>query len=505
MLIEYLQILWRRKWVIILTTVITVGAAAAVTTLMPTQYEASTRLRVMTPSTGGLDYLQRDIDYAVRLMNTYAEKVTSDDVLNVVMERLELDERPEIAVEVLANTELMVVTATASEPELAQQIANTTADVMVEQIETAGDEPLQTLAVLEAQMEEVSQNLEEARRRLGAALSATPQNPQEVAVAQSEVDLQVQIYSGLMNQYTSAKAVYAPVSNQLTVFQRAEPPTAPSRPNRMLNLIIGLALGLVAGVSLALLFENLDTRLHSVQQIEAVAGLPVIGAIPKARGNSLILNNTMQEQAFRRLRHNVLSLQSNASYRSNGHHPEDIPPVERTLLITSASPREGKSTVAVNLGLALARVGRKVVLIDANLQRPALHRPFNLENEVGLSSVLLDNVRPEEVIQPTEDACLFVMTTGPETTSAMEMLDLATMTGMVEHLSESFDYVLLDSPALWGDADAIALAPAVEGVVVVTELGTTHEETLRTAVQELETIHARTLGIVANRTSSGKW
>ena len=475
------------------------------TTLMATEYEASVKLRIMTPSTGGLDYLQRDIDYAVRLMNTFAERVTSDGVLFEVMDRVDLDERPEVQVNILENTELMVVTVTAPSAEQAQQIANEIGTVMVEQSQASGEVPVQVLSVLEEQLAATTADLEAARDGLSRTIARDPNNAQAIAVAQSEVTLQTTIYARLVDQITTAKAVYSPDANQLTIFQEAELPTAPSKPNRMLNIIIGLALGLVAGVSLALLFENIYTRLHSVGQVEVLSGLPVIGTIPKSRRGQIILKSAAQEQAFRRLRHNVLSLQSSSGRnRSNGQYLDEEQP-ERTLLITSASAHEGKSTVTANLGLALARVGRRVVLIDAHLQRPALNLAFDLPNEIGPSHVLLEDTALEDAIQETSNACLFVMASGPEAASAMELLDLSTMNRVVEQLADSFDYVILDSPALWGDADAVALAPAVEGVLMVIQMGDTREETLRTAIQELETIHARTLGIVANWTNGSNF
>jgi len=184
-------------------------------------------------------------------------------------------------------------------------------------------------------------------------------------------------YAALVEQYEQVRVREAMRANMLSVVEPAVDPQPPSKTRQALKIVMGSMVGLAGGVGLAFLLENLDTTLYTTEQIAEAAALSALGKIPTARRkppSAFFNGNSPQGEAFRRLRANVLALDQDVTLR--------------TLLVTSAEPREGKSTVVANLAFAIARSGRKVIVVDADLRLPTLHKIFGLSNETGLSSVL---------------------------------------------------------------------------------------------------------------------
>jgi len=258
--------------------------------------------------------------------------------------------------------------------------------------------------------------------------------------------------------------------------------------------MLGALVGLAGGTGLAFLFENLDTTLYTVEQVRAIAGLPVLGRIPvvkihKLRGQGSIAiytnGDSPQAEAYRLLRTNILSLNCDT-------------PLKR-LLITSAEREEGKTTLVANLAQAMAQAGRKVVAIDADLRIPALHKVFELPNEVGLSSVLEQQATLEEALQDAGIPGLQVLTSGPLPSNPTELLGTPEMGLLVHQLVQESDMVLLDTPSLLAVADAVVLAPVVDGVTVVVGLGQTRREAFEAALKQLADVKARPVGVIVNR------
>jgi capsular exopolysaccharide synthesis family protein len=416
----YLEILWRRKWVIAVTVAVTVLVTLIGTLMMTPQYEASTTLRVLTATSGSEDWVDYDVGYTNRLMNTYVEIATSRPVLGELVRRLGLNEPPQIEVEILPDTELMRITVEDPNPIVAREAANALAEILV------------------AQSEELY-----TRKRTRGFIS---------------------------------------------VVEPAVVPSAPSKPRKKINIALGFMVGLAGGVGLALLFENLDTTLYTVEQIKEVAELPTLGKIPTARRQRQIVffnGDSPQGEAFRRLRTHIFTLDRDAPLQ--------------TLLVTSAEPKEGKSTIVANLALAIAQSGRKVIVVNGDLRRPTLHRIFDLSNEIGLSSILKQEATLDEAAQDSKIPGVQVLTSGPLPSNPAELLGSPQMTTLIEQLVQQFDMVVLDTPSLLAVTDAAVLAPAVDGVVLVVERAQARGEAVRAAHQQLVAVKARSIGVVVNR------
>jgi capsular exopolysaccharide synthesis family protein len=265
-------------------------------------------------------------------------------------------------------------------------------------------------------------------------------------------------------------------------------PSSPVRPNTKLNLALAVVLGLALGVGLAFVAEYLDTRLYTTERIEEVTSLPVLGRIPytrKWRGNVLSGGRSAHPEAYRRLRTNIYMLAQEARLR--------------TILVTSAGPGEGKSTIVTNLALTMTQSGIRVIAVDGDLRRPTLHRMFGLPNKVGLSNVLEQQTTFEEAAQHGGPLGLRVLTSGPSPHNPAELLGSSEMTALLEELAERFDAVLLDSPALLAVADAAVLAPRADGVFLVVGRAQEGGRAVQAARQQLSDVKARLLGVVVNR------
>ncbi len=191
----------------------------------------------------------------------------------------------------------------------------------------------------------------------------------------------------------------------------------------------------------------------------------------------------MQEEAFRRLRTNFLLVGQG----------------EKTFLITSADPSEGKSTISGNLAISIAQTGRTVVLVDSDMRIPTVHKLFGLPNIQGLSNVLSREASVEALIQPTIQAGLSIITSGPRPSDPAELLGSHMMSDLIAQLEQRFDVVLLDTPSLLAVADTTVLAQVVDGVLLVVGRTRARREAVLAAQNELLKINVHPIGVVVNR------
>lgn len=283
----------------------------------------------------------------------------------------------------------------------------------------------------------------------------------------------------------------SPVS--IRTVQPAVVPQDRATPQPAKILFLGIGGGLSVGVLGAVLRELLDTKIRSRTEVESVTDRPVLGSVPKSRDLQrtpvFIQGNGRGAfaEAFRALRTNLRFL----GQSSTG----------RVFVITSANPGEGKTTTTVNLAAALMEGGARVAVVDCDLRRPAVAARLDMENNAGLTDVLIGRAELDDVAQPW-GATGTVLPTGPLPPNPADLLASAGMTEILAALAATNDYVIVDTPPLLPVTDAAVLAAASSGAIVVTAAGKSHTHELRDALAVLERADAHTLGIAVTMTKT---
>lgn len=297
-------------------------------------------------------------------------------------------------------------------------------------------------------------------------------------------------------------------------------PTKPVRPHKVRNLLLALALGMLVGIAVAFGREHLDNTIHTVDEVELITGVPVLGMIPHMKNHQLTngrrkilpgrtrsgapaARDTQQDYASRLIvsgdTQNTVaeafrSLRTNITFAT----PDQVP---RTIVVTSSREGDGKTTSVVNLAAAFAHQGLKVLLVDSDLRRGVLHKVFKLPKRPGLSNVLVENLALEEVIHSVAidaDVNLDVMTSGTYPPNPAELLGSSRLRSALDSLAKLYDVVLIDSPPLTVVTDAAVIAPYVDGVLVVARASQTEVGALEFAMMQLRNVNARVKGTILN-------
>ena len=466
---RYFNILWRRMWVIILTVVVTMAVVIIGTYLQTPIYQSSTKLRIAITAGSSLSYY--DYVNADRLMNTYIEIATGESVLAELVKKLNLSKPPNIKAEILSNTELIKITVEDPNPNMAATAAYTLANILItqsRQLYSGGG--ISSTEVLGKQLAIAKDGVDLTQQKYQQLLIQTPAAPDEIAVAEQALNMQQNTYATLLAQYEEASIRETMQANMVTIVEPATVPLTPSKPRVILNYALGLVMGLIGGMGLAFLFENLDTTLHTQDEIESITKLPALAKIPKANKKQLDISKngtTSFAESFRNLATKIQII--------NLQQPNKI------LLIMSAEPRQGKSMIVSNLAFALAETGKKVVAVDCDMRLPRLHRLFHLSNQYGLSDVLTRKAGLIKSLQKSQYKGVSVLTSGQPIDHPSQVLGSPEMAKLIDRLCQKFDYVLLDSPAILSFADTEILAYIANGLILVVRRAYTKRESVQMA------------------------
>jgi capsular exopolysaccharide synthesis family protein len=304
-----------------------------------------------------------------------------------------------------------------------------------------------------------------------------------IALRQKEIDL-----TGVMK------------TNNVRVLERAVLPGGPVSPKPMQNLGIGLLVGLAAGLALALLIEALDNTLKTQASVESLLGVPVLGLIPIIGGKQ---EDKDEPEALRErdlgvyLDPRSLAAECCRSIRTNILFMSPDHPL-RTLVVTSPSPQEGKTTTAVNLAVTMAETGGRVLLIDTDLRRPRLHRSFGVPNQVGISTVIVGKSTLDEAIKSTDVPNLDVLPCGPTPPNPSELLHTGRFAQVLAECATRYERVILDSPPCSAVTDPAVLGNVADGVLLVVQAGSTTRDAATHARRHLASAKARLLGVILN-------
>jgi len=315
----------------------------------------------------------------------------------------------------------------------------------------------------------------------------------EYSVLARDVESGRQIYDSLLQRAKETGVSGELKTSNIRVVDQAEAPLSAVTPRPRLNLGLGAFAGLLLAFGVAFLVEYVDSRLKSPEEIKACLGLAPLGIIPELEKprtespNPLVNQGVPQNfsESFRALRTNVLF-----------STPDEGP---QTLVITSTGPGEGKTMVATNLAISFALDGQRVLLIDADMRRPRVHDVFELDQEPGLSNVLVGDAKPSEALRKTNTAGLWTLTSGRVAPNPSELLGSKRFTDLLDSLGQCFDTIVVDTPPAMVVTDSLIAARVASGVVFVVGADMTSRYTAQTCIEQFARGRARILGAVLNR------
>lgn len=427
---DYLRIL-HRNWILVLSLTILGGAGAYGWSLLQTPtYEASTQLYVSVRSdSSGVSELVQGTSFARQAVVSFVDVVDSALVLDRVINDLDLD----VSAQELART--IDASSPTNSVIISIKVSNTTAD------------------------------------QAAAIANSVGSNFADVVVNRLE-----------------KPDGEAPSLVRVETIAPALVPTSPASPHIPLNVIVGVVIGLALGLGIAVLRSVLDTRIHSLHDIEATTDAPVLGGIaldPEAKKRPLIVHadpRNPRAESFRSLRTNLQFI--------------DVDGDSRSFVVSSAGPGEGKSTTIVNLAIALAETGARVALVDGDLRLPRIADYMGIEGGVGLTDVLIGQAELVDVLQQWGTGKLFVLPSGRTPPNPSELLGSQSMQRTLEALASAFDYVLVDAPPLLLVTDAAVVSRFTSGALMVAASGTTKKPQLTAAVEKLDAIGSRLFGVI---------
>ena len=309
-------------------------------------------------------------------------------------------------------------------------------------------------------------------------------------ILQRDYDANQALFKSLLEQQKNLTVVANSRANNVRIMDRAEVPSAPIAPNPRRDWLTAVLAGLTIALGLAFGIEYLDDTVKTPEDVTRRLKLPLLGLVPAVRAHRVpVLTDAVPHdfgESFRSLRTSLV-------FTSGGEGT-------RIIAVTSSQPLEGKTTTAANMALALALGGSRVLLIDADMRRPGVHKSIGLANNAGLSNLLVGQSRVREVIQRTAEPNLFVITAGRTPPNPSELLTSQRMNAFLTNLAHGpFDWVLIDTPPVLAVTDAVIVAQKVAGLVFVIGSEMTRRVHAQRALETLQNGRARGIGVVLNR------
>lgn len=486
-------------WLFAVGVLLAGGTAYVVSSALPKVYKAQVTLLVgQSRSSSSVDY--NDLLASQRISQTYANLATTGPILAQVIADAGLQVTPDefrdaVTAEAARDSTLVTVTVQDGDPQRAADLANAIAAQMIAASGTVYGKNSQVEGFISSQTEATQLQIEETQAeidRLTALPLRTSAQDQQLAALNVQVATLRQSYAALVQLSGSS-------ANALTVVDPATPPREPSSPRVLLSTLLAALVGLLIALGIAYTLEYLDDTVKSSEDVEAATGLATLGTVIKMKGAggrseiyrlaTLLYPRGPAAEAYRTLRTNL-------------EFAAVDEPV-RTLLVTSSIPGEGKTTTASNLAVAFAQAGRRVILLDADLRKPGVHKVFDLPNVAGLTSLLrTDDVAIDDVVQATEEERLHVITTGLLPPNPAELLGSNRMKTILERLVAAADLVIVDSPPLQAVTDAAILSAITDGTLLVIDAERTRRGAAGHGREALAKADARVLGVALNRIST---
>jgi Mrp family chromosome partitioning ATPase/capsular polysaccharide biosynthesis protein len=499
---DYLAVIWRRKWVIAIVVVVATASAWYYSSRQEEQF-----------STSGTMFYKQQIDLANPLTGGYTDVMGLNREMATIADLMAGPELTQMAADTLEKKGVdtsagFTVTAAQQESATGSSSSDSGSNVVV----VTGDSPdprLATSAVNAYMAAFVDWDAAQWRDQTEKALSVIKA---QLAEYQGEGAKLTSDYVLLKQRYQDLLILSKTTNGSYRILSPASVPQEPYAPNPMRSAILGFGVGLFAGIGLAFLIEQFDTRIRRPDQIAQFLRLPILGRVPRIKrrelGETALVTLRHPEghiaEAFRMVRTNLDFMAVDGDIRS--------------VVVSSCMKGEGKSVAVANLAVSMALAGKKVIVVDADLRRPRMHKYFNLPNEKGVSTVatgqhsLTESIHAVAVEPPVDpknpvdfvewakgtDALskLYVLPCGPIPPNPGEIVTGRRFAAVIEELSREADMVLVDSPAMLAVGDTSAIASKVDGLVFLVDMESVRRPQLMSAAEQLYRLPVRLLGTV---------
>ena len=496
-ILEYAQILLHWLWLLILAALVAGMAAYYITNRQPRIYQTSTLMMVNGASGSQYDS-SSSIYLGMQLASTYSRTMTTKPILDAVSAKLGYEvDSDSIKIQQIEGTQLINITVTDTDPQRAADIANTLVTVFADQV--MSDQSSRYID-LRTNLETELANTDKQISSINARLAAIPTDTAGNAINPNDVATRAQLETSL-SQYEQARSYLVSDYQQLmlsevlstsTVVQK-DPAVAnplPIQPQPMRSALLAAVVGFMIAAGVIFLITFLEDTIRDPEEVTRKWGVPVLGVISRYGSTATPIITVSQPRAP--VSESFRSLRTNLQFAS-------VAAPLKTILVTSPSPEDGKTSVVANLANVVSQNNRKVLVIDGDLRKPRIHKIFQLPNRIGLTDYFLHaQERLNGVIKKTEIKSLFVITSGNLPPNPSELLGSERMQEVVETLSSHFDPIFIDTPPLLAVTDALVLAPRVDGVILVIDPAKTKRAALQHSIEQLKQVNANLLGVVLN-------
>jgi len=392
-----------------------------------------------------------------------------------------------------------------SYPKVAQlnnQLKEIDAQILLETKKVAGKIRGQYMAALQRE-----NMLHDALEKQKQEANKLNESAIQYSILKRDLESYRQLYEGLMEKMKQAGVSAGLKSNNFRIVDVARVPTAPIEPNIPRNLAFALMLGLTSGVGLAFLLEGLDNTVRTTEQAQMISGLPPLGMIPlgsrtaRDGANSKRLVIATSNEAVELVTQVRPQSQMAESYRAlrTSLLLSNLGAPPKVIMITSALPQEGKTTTSINCAVVLAQKGIRVLLIDADLRRPSIHKTLGMGPRSGLSNVLTGSANLQQTIARSPVLPnLFILPAGTPPPNPAELLASTNMRDVLEELRSQYDHIVVDTPPTLSVTDAVVLSPRADSIVLVIRSGQTTKQALRRSRNVLLQVNAKVSGVLLN-------
>ncbi len=516
-ILDYVQILWRWLWLLLLVAIAAGAVAYYLTDQQPRVYEASAKAIVNVVSRTDYYDSYTATYTSQRLAETYAQTMVTETLLQTVAEKLGYPVTGSVKATSVENSPIFNISVTDSDPQKAADTANAVIAAFAEKVmRDQASRYLELKSSLEAEIADLDNKLTQVNSELSileikdaeyeAAVERNKQlekdglptipverDPQDY-VSRAELELaKAQYQSNRSSLFANLQQIrLTEVQSATTISQlnQAIPNTTPIQPQPLKSGALAAVVGFMVAAGVVFLIAYLEDEIRDPSELSQRWGIPVIGVITNFSAS--------QEPLITLSKPRMPVSESFRSLRTNLQFSGIDAPL-KTLLITSASPSDGKSSVAANLATVIAQSDKEVVIIDGDMRRPTMHKVFKLSNRLGLSDYFIRT--PDKmtgVVKKTAVNGLSIITSGSLPPNPSELLASTKMQDVINLLAKHFDMVILDSPPLLAVTDALILAKSVDGVILVIDPKKTKRGAIQQAVEQLKRLDARLLGIVLN-------